>query len=269
MIISGRQIADRILEDVKARTVGRNLCIVAVIVGSNLNLEKFVRLKEDVASLVGINFKLVRLSKTLSQEEIEKAIINLDSDPSVHGIFVELPLPAHLDKTKILNLISAKKDVDLLSDKAKKKFENGDFNILPPTVFAIDQILKEFNIEPDGKSVAIFGMGELVGKPASVWFRNKGSDVQEIDEFTENTDEYSKEADIIISGVGKPDLITKEMIKEGAIVFDFGYGIKDDRIKGDVCDDTRERASLLTPVPGGVGPLVVAAIFHNLILLNR
>ena len=269
MIIDGKQIADRILEEIKTQARGRGYCMVAVLIGDDPGLTKFVELKRKAADSVGIKFRLINLPATITQGEIESITRNLNADPTVHGIFIELPLPNYLNKTEILNLISIEKDVDLLSHKAKKNFEDGDFSVLPPTVFAIDQILKEFNIDPTGKSVALFGMGELVGGPASVWFKKMGSSVKEIDEYTNDPEQYSRRADIIVSGVGKSGVITVEMVKEGATVFDFGYGNKGSKTMGDISGDVAKKAGLLTPVPGGVGPLVVATIFHNLILLNR
>ncbi len=269
MIINGRQIADRILKDLKVKVADRDLYMAAVLVGNDPGLAKFAELKKKAAELAGIKFRLIVLAENYGQEKVENIIKDLNSDSSVHGIFVELPLPRNLDKVKILNLISKKKDVDLLGNEAKKSFEDGDFSVLPPTVFAIDQIMGEFNIDPTGKRVAIFGKGELVGRPASVWFRKMGCEVSEIDEFTKTPELLSQKADIIISGVGRPGLISPDMIKKQAIIFDFGYGVKDGRMKGDVCDDVAAKVSLITPVPNGVGPLVVAAIFHNLLLRNE
>ena len=269
MIINGKNIADRILTDMRNKIVGRNFCVTAIIIGDDPSLVKFINLKQKAAEAVGVKFKCISLAKNASQNEIEKIIDDLNLDESVHGIFVELPLSKHLDTRKVLNKIYASKDIDLLSDTSKTNADENINGLMSPTVFAIDEILKEFNINLLNKSVAIFGMGELVGQPVAVWFRKNGCEVLEIDEFTKNPEILSRKADIIVSGVGQPGLITKDMVKEGVIIFDFGYGIKGDKIRGDVCDDVAEKASLMTPIPNGVGPLVIAAIFNNLLLLNE
>ena len=269
MIINGKNIADRILTGIKNKIVDRNFCIVAIIIGDDSSLAKFVNLKRKVAEMIGVEFRSISLAENIDQNEIEKIIGDLNLDESVHGIFVELPLPKHLNTKKVLNKIYTSKDVDLLSDISKANFDKNINGLISPTVFAINEILKEFNINLIDKSVAIFGMGELVGQPVAVWFRKKGCEVLEIDEFTKNPEILSRKADIIVSGVGQPGLITKDMVKEGVIIFDFGYGIKGDKIRGDVCDDVAEKASLMTPIPNGVGPLVIAAIFNNLLLLNE
>ena len=269
MIVNGKSIADRILTDIKNKIVDRNFYVAAIIIGDDSSLVKFVNLKRKVAEMVGAEFRSISLAENIDQDAIEKIIGDLNLDESVHGIFVELPLPKHLDTKNVLNKIYASKDIDLLSDISKTNTGKSTNGLMSPTVFAINEILKEFNINLLDKSVAIFGMGELVGQPIAAWFRKNDCEVFEIDEFTKNPEILSRKADIIVSGVGQPGLITKDMVKEGVIIFDFGYGVKDGKIRGDVCDDVSEKASLMTPVPNGVGPLVIAAIFHNLLLLNE
>jgi len=269
MIINCRFIADRILDKIRAEAEGRSLCLASVLVGDDERLKKFVELKRKAAESVGIGFKSILLPADASQEDLEKEIIILDNDSSVDGIFIELPLPSQFSSQKALDVVVVDKDVDVLSTQAKELFRRNKSKILPPTVAAIKAILEEFNVDPHSKKIAIWGMGNLVGEPASVWFKANGAEIFEIDEFTKEPSSLSIEADIIIAGVGKPGLIKSDMVKSGAVVIDFGYGLIDGKVAGDVDVDVATKAGLMTPVPGGVGSIMIAALLENVAILDK
>ncbi|MBI2063380.1 MAG: bifunctional 5,10-methylenetetrahydrofolate dehydrogenase/5,10-methenyltetrahydrofolate cyclohydrolase [Candidatus Yanofskybacteria bacterium] len=187
-----------------------------------------------------------------------------------HGVLIELPLPAHINTQYILNAIPQEKDVDVLSERAQGTFFArleakllgvGRSLILPPAVEAVKTIFKKYDINLKGKKCAIFGYGLLVGKPISHWLASQGATVSIINEFTPNPAELSRHADIIVAGTGQEGLIAEEMVKEEAVVIDFGKDVDFEPIA--------KKASLITPPIGGVGPIVIAAVLKNLLALCK
>jgi methylenetetrahydrofolate dehydrogenase (NADP+) / methenyltetrahydrofolate cyclohydrolase len=267
MIIDGRKIAEEYLDLLKSR-ISQPLSLGAVIIGDNPAVASFIKVKEIAAQKLGIEFKKLSLSSDESFENMAKKVKEFSSQ--VEGLFIELPISSEFPLQDILNLVPEEKDVDGLVSANQEKFHSGDFSLLPPAVAALQILLNHERINVKGKRIAVFGQGVLVGRPISHWLWQKGAQVSRIDINTENPAAYSKSADIIISGVGKPDLIKGAMIKESSIIIDFGFGMKGGKICGDVdFDSVKEKAAGVTPVPGGMGPLVVAALFENLILLNK
>jgi len=271
MIIDGKKLADETLyllgQEIKEKQL--KLKLVAILVSLNPGLKKFVELKKKAAEKIGIDFELRQFPENISNDELMTEVEKVSNLENVSGVLVELPLPDGLDRQKILNKIPEKKDVDVLSEKSENNFFKGNFEILPPAVEAVKIILEKYKINSKNKKVAVFGQGVLVGKPISYWFSKIGSKVFAIDEFTKNPKKYSLMADILVSGVGKPDLIDGDMIKEGVIIFDFGYENKEGKMVGDVdFDSVSKKAKFITPVPGGMGPLVVVSVLKNLITLS-
>ncbi len=272
MIIDGKQIAEEVLEGLKKAIQERKLSLkmAAVLVSNDLALKKFVELKEKAAKSIGVGFKGYFFDENISEENLINEVEKISAEPEIEGVFIELPLPKHVNTQNILDVIPSEKDLDALSQPLQDKFFSGDFSILPPAVEAVRMVFKKYNIDPKGKKIAVFGHGFLVGKPVAYWLEKQGVEVSVIRSKTENPAEISKEADVIISGVGKPGLITGDMVKEGAVVIDFGYGKKDNKMVGDVdFDSVLPKASLITPVPGGMGPILIAAVLKNLIVLNE
>jgi len=186
-----------------------------------------------------------------------------------------LPLPKQINIQYILDGIVPEKDPDMLSSKSVGLFSSGRSKLLPPVVAAIDHIFKNHGIEPKSKKVVVLGVGRLVGKPAAIWLINQGATVTAIDENTDDPTLYTINADIIISGVGIPHLIKQNMIKDGVVAIDCGTSVgssdaKSERaLRGDMDPSVVEKASLFTPVPGGVGPITVAMLFKNLVALAK
>lgn len=257
MVIEGKKIAPKILDELKNRVKEKNLKLrlAAVLVGENSELEKFVQLKAKVAEEVGIAFSVYQFPESIKTDELAGRVRQIASFDD--GVLVELPLPKHIDQQAVLNEIPVEKDVDVLSEKSQERFFSGKSKILPPSVEAVKQIFEEYGVEPKGKTAAVFGQGLLVGKPVSHWLARQGANVSIITEETKEPEKISGEADIIVSGVGKVNLINDTMVKDGAVVIDFGKDVDFEPVS--------KKASLITPPTGGVGPIVVAVVLKNLI----
>lgn len=270
MIINGRKIAEEVLEELKNEisTKGLKLRLAAVLVGDDVEFKKFVDLKGKAAERVGINFTIYRLPENIETGDLKNNMLEISEWSD--GVLVELPLPKGIDQRVILSEIPVEKDVDVLSDRAQDLFYENKSKINPPAVEALKIVLEKNNISLKGKKVAVFGQGVLVGKPVAYWLEKQEAEVLVIRSKTENPAEISKEADIIISGVGKPDLVKGNMVKDGVIVIDFGYGKNaTGKMVGDVdFESVALKASLITPVPGGMGPILIAAVLKNLVVLN-
>ncbi len=278
MVIDGKKIADKILNELKNEVakIKNPPYLAAVLVGDNTGSRRFLELKKRAAESIGIECRIYEFPEKVSNGELRKKLNQIVKATTCAGMIIELPLPAHLNTQVILNAVPEEKDPDVLSQKAQGTFFAGrslrqaqdKLAILPPSVETAKQIFEEYEIEPKGKTAAVFGYGLLVGKPVSHWLTGQGAAVTVINEFTESPAELSKKVDIIISGVGKPDLIKPDMIKEGAIVIDFGFAGTEKGIAGDVdFEEVSKKASLITPVPGGTGPIVVAAVLKNFVKL--
>lgn len=268
-LIDGRKIATEVLLELKAQ-IHSKLGLVAITIGDNPALKKFVELKKKAAEEAGINFLSYAFPESISGEEVKTCLVQLSQNSSVQGILIELPVPAQFKTQELLDSIDPAKDVDVLSTASEELFYAGKSSILPPAVLALKIVLEKQSISLKDKKVAVFGQGRLIGKPISYWLESQGATVFRIDEHTPDPGIFSREAHIIVTGVGKPGLITQEMVKDGAVIVDFGYGRKGSKMAGDVAyDKVSEKASLITPVPGGMGPLVVAAVLVNLTELAR
>lgn len=281
MIIDGKKISEEVLGVLKKEITEKNLnlSLGAVLIGDNPEFKKFVDLKVKMAEKAGINATVYKFPEGIGTEELKKNLLEISEWSD--GILIELPLPKHIDQQAILNEVPVGKDVDVLSDEAQKLFYENKSKILPPAVEALKIVLEKHNISPVGKKIAVFGQGILVGKPVSHWLEQQGAEVFRIRSKTEKPEEFSKQADIIISGVGKPGLIKGDMVKparpddsghsggEGVVVIDFGYGKKGSKMFGDVdFNSVSKKASLITPVPGGMGPILIAAVLKNLVKLK-
>lgn len=258
MLVDGKKIAGRILEEVaeKVAKLSKPLKMAAILIGDDSRSKKFLELKKKATESVGIVFDVHEFSADTKTRDLVFEVEKIAQNPDYGGVLIELPIPEKIDSVAVLNAVPLKKDVDILSFEAQEKFYSGDFSILPPAVEAVESIFKYYKVEVKNKKAAVFGQGILVGKPVSFWLEKQGSVVTAIDEFTKNPEIYSREADILISGVGKAGLITENMVKEGAVVIDFGPDVD--------FESVNKKASLITPPVGGVGPIVIAAVLKNL-----
>lgn len=261
MIIDGRKIVRKVLEEAKEKLQksGKSLRLAAVLVGENPDLKKFIEFKKKAAEEVGIEFREYEFPESITNDRLRGELNKITKAKVNHGIIIELLLPKHLNTQYLLNTIPEEKDVDVLSQKSQGAFFAGKSKILPPSVETVRQIFNEYKIEPKGKTVAVFGYGLLVGRQISHWLVRQGATVSIITEHTKEPEKFSKEANIIISGVGRTNLIKAEMIKDGAAVIDFGKDVDFESVS--------KKAGLITPPVGGVGPIVVASVLKNLVEL--
>lgn len=271
MLVNGRKIAEEVLTELK-KEISNNyldLSLGAILVGDDPEFNKFVELKRKAAESIGITFTTYKFPENIETYDLAANIREIPK--LVDGILVELPLPKHIDQQAVLNEIPVDKDVDALSSEAEKLFYQNKAKVLPPAAESLKIVLEKELISPKGKKVAVFGQGTLVGKPISYWLEQQGAEVFRIRSKTENPERLSLEADIIITGVGKSGLVTGDMVKDGAVVIDFGYGRNAmGKMVGDVAfESVSSKASLITPVPGGMGPILIAAVLKNLVILNE
>lgn len=244
--------------------------LVVILVGKNPASLKYVEQKEKACQKIGANFALYDFPENISEKRLREELDSITKNIRNTGIIVQLPLPKHIKKQYILDAIPPAKDADLLSSKALGNFYTFKSKILPPAAGGIIKLLDEYKIDIKGKNVTIVGAGDLVGKPFAILAMRKEATVMVCNEFTKNLADFTKKADILISAVGKPDLISGGMIRKGAVVVDAGFSTVDNIIKGDVnFESASKKASYITPVPGGVGPMTVALLLCNLIKLNQ
>lgn len=268
MRVDGKQLQRGIAEDLKGMldSTDTSLRLDLVYVGNDPVIETFMRLKKSFGEKIGVSVVMHTFAESTDEKKIKAAVETISSSPAVNGVVIQLPLPPHIDADMLMDGIPENKDVDLLSQSAYAKFKAGNSSILPPVVGAVAEIFSAYNVELSGKEIAVVGRGELVGDPMTVWLENNGVSPN----VFEKGDDLAalRTADIIISGAGDPHIITPEHIKTGVVIIDAGTAQADGGIKGDVDPACEEKASLYSPVPGGVGPLTVAMVFKNMIVLN-
>lgn len=269
MIIDGRQRA-REWEETIVRSLlrtGITPTLAIVVVGDDPVIASFVRIKKRVAERIGATMREVAFPSSATGEEVARAVKTLADDASIDGIVVQLPLPLHMDTDMILRGIPITKDVDVLARDAVALFAQGNAPILPPVAAAVQDILEYGKVSVEGKEVLVLGHGRLVGAPVALLMRHNGAHVTVIDRPVADLLREVRESEIIISGVGKPGMLTPEMFTEGSVLIDAGTSESAGRVVGDAHPDCATRVALFTPVPGGVGPLAVVMLFKNLALL--
>ncbi len=273
IILDGKKLSEKILSELKKEIEKANLKLrLAVIqVGKNPISRVYIERKGKAAEKIGIGFKLYQIDEKISSEGLKKEIEKIVSDSENSGVIIQLPLPKKFSTDEFLNLIPEEKDVDVLSEKSLGKFYQGTSKVLPPTIGGILYLLKNYKIELKGKNVVIVGAGKLVGLPLAVQLLREKATISVLNEFTKNSSFFTKKADILISGVGKPNLIKGETVKEGVIIIDVGTSREEGgKLVGDVdFKSVSKKASYITPVPGGVGPMTVACLLENLVKLNK
>lgn len=260
MLVDGKKIAAGIYAEVKeslARS-GQHPCLTVFACAPNVETKKYLELKKKRAGELGIDVMVIELDAEATTEE---ALAAVTSATSAEGIIIQLPFPPQIDVVKLLAAVPKELDVDAIH------YEGEETEVLPPVIGAVAAIAKIQGVEFDGKKVAIVGQGRLVGRPAALWARAEGAVVQVVDRDTTDADTILKEADIIISGAGQPGLITPEKIKEGIVIFDAGTSEEGGELKGDADPACASKASLFTPVPGGIGPITIAVLLRNLVVL--
>ncbi|MEK7644177.1 MAG: bifunctional 5,10-methylenetetrahydrofolate dehydrogenase/5,10-methenyltetrahydrofolate cyclohydrolase [Patescibacteria group bacterium] len=272
MLIDGRKIATEILKKLKKRVEklrakGIIPKLAVILVGADRPSQTYVRKKSEAATAVGIEFVLHQLPARITRKKIIEKINEIQTDARLSGLIVQLPLPEPLFTDEVLNAIRPEYDVDCLTDANLGRLVKGDDTILPPTPGAVMAILENLGVPVSGKNVTILGTGALVGKPLAIILMNMGASVTTCNSRTVDTKQKCLQADILISAVGKKDLVRGEMIKEGAIVIDSGVDFVHNQMFGDVnFEEAVVKAGFVTPTPGGVGPITVARLLWNTVL---
>lgn len=266
-IINGRKIKEEILDEVKKEVekLSFSPLFCDVLVGNDEVSASYVRLKGKTAEEVGIKFRTAEFSESITTEELIEEIENLNRVPHMCGIIVQLPLPSHIDRKKILDAISPELDVDCLGQINTENFYNNEGKISYPTALACMKIIDSLKIDLSDKKILMIGQGTLVGRPVTHLLRNRGLNVSTIDTKTTNRDELIKEADLIITAIGKAKYLKGDMVKEGVIVIDAGTSEDNGAVLGDVDVESMERASFVSKTPGGVGPVTVAMLLKNVV----
>jgi methylenetetrahydrofolate dehydrogenase (NADP+)/methenyltetrahydrofolate cyclohydrolase len=267
-IIDGRKIKEEILEEVKRGVIDLPFqpFFCDILVGEDPASLQYVRMKAKIAESIGIKFRTAEFPESITTEELIEEIENLNKVPYMCGIIVQLPLPINssLDKNRILNAISPTLDVDCLGEYNNERFYNNTGDIYYPTALACMKLLDSVNLNLKDKNIVVLGQGKLVGLPVTHLLKSRGLNVTVINSKTEDTDLILKDSDIIISAIGRGKYITGDMIKEGVVIIDAGTSEENGAVVGDVdMESVKNKASFITPTPGGVGPVTVAVLLAN------
>ena len=270
-IIDGKALSDKILKEIENEhselqaKVGRKAGLAVIIVGENPASQIYVRNKIRACERVGFHSETIRLDEHITEENLLLEIEKLNNDSNIDGILVQLPIPKHIDGLKIINAISAEKDVDGFHTTNIGKMMIGDeTGFLPCTPAGVIQMFEEYNIDLEGKDVLVIGQSNIVGKPMTLLLINKRATVQVCNSKTKNLPEKLQKADVVVAAAGSPKLVKGSDVKEGVVVIDIGINRVNGKICGDVdFEEVSQKASYITPVPGGVGPMTIAMLIKN------
>lgn len=270
-IIDGKLVSLKTREGIKDEVIaftkenGYAPGLAVVVVGNDPASAVYVRNKHKACLDVGITSYQIELPEETTEEELLSKVDELNADKNVHGILVQLPLPKHISEDKVINRIDPKKDVDAFHPSSVGKIMIGNYTFLPCTPAGIIKLLEYYNVEIEGKRCVVIGRSNIVGKPMSLLLLEKNGTVTVCHSRTKNLSDITREADIVVVAIGRPGFLTADMVKEGAVVVDVGINrMPDGKLSGDVkFDEVYEKASLITPVPGGVGPMTITMLLKN------
>ena len=270
-IIDGKALSDKILKEIENEhselqaKVGRKAGLAVIIVGENPASQIYVRNKIRACERVGFHSETIRFDENITEENLLLEIEKLNNDSNIDGILVQLPIPKHINELKVINAISAEKDVDGFHTTNIGKMMIGDeTGFLPCTPAGVIQMFEEYNIDLEGKDVLVIGQSNIVGKPMTLLLINKRATVQVCNSKTKNLPEKLQKADVVVAAAGSPKLVKGSDVKEGVVVIDIGINRVDGKICGDVdFEEVSQKASYITPVPGGVGPMTIAMLIKN------
>lgn len=271
-LLDGKKVSqltkDRLKEKVeKLKQEGVNPKLAVIMVGNDSASQIYVRNKSKACDYVGIEFEEYLLPEETKQEELLNLIEKLNNKKEINGILLQSPIPKHLDINEAFRKISPEKDVDGFHPVNVGKLVLGQDTFISCTPFGIMKILEEYNIDIEGKNAVVIGRSNIVGKPMSQCLLNKNATVTICHSKTQNLASITKQADILVAAIGKPCFVTEDMVKPGAIVIDVGINrMEDGKLKGDVdFEKVSQKASYITPVPGGVGPMTIAMLMTNVV----
>ncbi|GAA0121320.1 MAG: bifunctional methylenetetrahydrofolate dehydrogenase/methenyltetrahydrofolate cyclohydrolase [Clostridium argentinense] len=270
MKIDGKKIATTHRENIRAKidektSIGvRNPSMVAVLVGNDGGSISYMKNQQKLSETLGVKYNSLILDETITQEELIDKIRELNDDNTVDGIILQLPLPKNFNEKEVTSAICANKDIDGLTDINTGRLYKGEKCFIPCTAKSIIELIKYIENDIKGKNAVVIGRSNIVGKPVAQLLLNENATVTICHSKTKDLKEVCKRADILVAAIGKPGFVTKDFVKEGAIVIDVGTTMVDGKIKGDVLyDEVIEVASHVSPVPGGVGAMTTTMLLKN------
>ncbi|MCJ0939062.1 bifunctional methylenetetrahydrofolate dehydrogenase/methenyltetrahydrofolate cyclohydrolase FolD [Mammaliicoccus sciuri] len=275
-ILDGREIAKTYraglqaeVEKLKEHNIVPKLTVI--LVGNDGASQSYVNSKKKAAEKIGMISEIVHMDESSTEEEVLSELDRLNNDDSVSGILVQVPLPKQVSEAKVLEAINPDKDVDGFNPINIGRLYTGERTFLPCTPLGIMEILKHADIDLKGKNVAVIGRSHIVGQPVSKLLTDQDATVTLLHSKSTNTEEVLKQADVIVSAVGRVHLVTKDLVKPGAVIIDVGNTPDENgKLKGDVdFEAVKEVASAITPVPGGVGPLTITMVLNNTLLAEK
>lgn len=274
IILDGKSLSKKIIQDLRkeleSMAVKPKLCVIQV--GENPASTIYVNKKHKISQEIGVDSVVIRLNEDITEDELLNILNDLNKDLTVTGILVQLPLPKHINEHKIIEAIDYKKDVDGFSTYNIAAIAQGKNPLAYPcTPKGIIELLKEYNVTLEGANAVVLGRSNIVGRPLATMLLNENATITICHSKTKNLKEITKNADILISAIGKPEFVKAEMIKEGACVIDVGINrLQDGKIVGDVAfEEAKQVAKYITPVPGGVGPMTIAMLMKNTVELFK
>ena len=270
ILLDGKLTSKTIKENIKNEVnklkdiYGKTPSLAIIQVGNNPASQIYVRNKIKAAAFCNIDARHIHLDESIQEDELLKVIDELNKDDNINGIIAQLPLPKHINENTVINHICEEKDVDGFSVSCKGKLFGNIDTFTPATPTGIMRLLDIYNINIEGKNAVVVGRSNIVGKPMAMLLLNKNATVTIAHSRTKNLKEVTKNADILVVAIGKAKYITEDMVKEDAVVIDVGINRIDDKLYGDVdFENVSKKASYITPVPGGVGPLTIATLLEN------
>lgn len=269
-IINGKEVSLKVKGEVREKALelkanGIEIGLAVVIVGDNPASRVYVNSKKKACEEVGFNSYEYALPEETTQQELLELVDVLNKDEKVNGILVQLPLPAHIDENAVINAIRPDKDVDAFHPFNVGKIMIGEYAFLPCTPAGIMELIDSTGVEISGKSCVVIGRSNIVGKPMAMLLLHRSGTVTVCHSKTKNLKEICQNADILVAAVGRPNFVTGDMVKEGAVVIDVGINrLENGKLCGDVeFESASQKASYITPVPGGVGPMTIAMLMKN------
>lgn len=270
-LIDGKEVSKKIRKEIKKEVENRELKLklLVILVGDDLASKIYVKSKEKACISVGMESETIVFKANVSEKQVVEAIEKANKDKKITGILVQLPLPDHMNEVRVINTIDPTKDVDGLTYINQGKLFGKSESITPCTPKGIMSLFNAYNVNLSGKNAIVIGRSMLVGKPLAMLLLNENATVTIAHSRTKNLREICKTMDVIISAVGKPKVVTEDMVKEGAIVIDVGVNRVHNTIVGDVDYlSVCKKVERITPVPGGVGPMTIASLLQNLIICH-
>jgi methylenetetrahydrofolate dehydrogenase (NADP+)/methenyltetrahydrofolate cyclohydrolase len=267
MVIDGRKIAGKIISELKKLPRPKKF-LAAFLVGENAETESFLKQKKKTAEELGVDFRLYKFPADIKQDPLRKEVLKIVSHKTCGGAIVQLPLPNHINKHYILNVIPREKDVDVLGERALGAFYTDRNPVIPPAVGVVEEIIENLKLEISHLRAAVVGRGFLIGRPVSLWLLTRAAELNVYASRTENLGEKLKNADLIVSGTGRANRFGATEVKSDALIIDFGYESREGKIHGDFTPPNEPSTIKYTPTPGGTGPILVAKLLENFYTLN-